>query len=243
MDPCAVARRFVESHFPDATTAILAGSTGRGERTATSDIDLLLVGPPTMVEDGTDSLAVTHAFEGEVFEVFAYTLEGFGSWARASVAQHRPVIVHMLLEGVAVRGGAELDALRATWQPVIDAGPTATPGELDHLRYVVTDQLDDLVDATDPLERRVVAATLLEKVTTLLLLSDHRWIGAGKYAARRLREWDPVRAERLVAPFLADDIRGFADAVQAELDTVGGRLQDGYVRRRSPGAGEQSCRA
>lgn len=237
MDPLNVARRFVDQHFPEATTAVVAGSTARGTRTATSDIDLLLVGPAPMIPDGSDSLAATHAVDGEVLEVFAYTPAGFDSWARASVAQHRPVIVHMLLEGAPVRGGAELEALRAVWLPVIDAGPTASPEELEHLRYVVTDQLDDLVDATDPLERRVVAATLLEKITTLLLLSDHHWIGAGKYAARRLREWDPVRAERLVAPFLADDPQAFAEAVQAELESVGGRLQDGYRRRRSPGAG------
>lgn len=230
MDPLDVARRFVEARFPDATTAVVAGSTARGERTTTSDIDLLLVGPRTMLA-GADSLAPTYAVDGEVLEVFAYTPAGFEAWATAGVAQYRPVIVHMLLEGVPLRGGAELDVLRARWRPVIDAGPTAGPGELDHLRYVVTDLLDDLVDATDPLERRIVAATLLEKITTLLLLNDHRWIGVGKHAARRLREWDPARAERLVAPFLADDPRAFADAVSVELDTVGGRLQDGYVRR------------
>lgn len=36
-DYLAVTERFVAAHFPGASIAIMAGSTARGERTATSD--------------------------------------------------------------------------------------------------------------------------------------------------------------------------------------------------------------
>lgn len=230
MDHLTAARGFVERAFPLASTAIVAGSTARGTRTATSDIDLLLLGPSAMLPPGQDSLAATYTSGDEVFEVFAYTPESFDRWATAGVEEFRPVVVHMLVEGTPVRHGAELDDLRAGWQRVIDDGPSPSTQQIDVLRYVVTDLLDDLTDATDPLERRVVAGTLFEKTAALMLLTARQWLGTGKYAARRLRQWDPARAERLAAPFLADDVPAFASAVRRELDAAGGRLQAGFVR-------------
>ncbi|WP_127818722.1 hypothetical protein [Microbacterium sp. CPCC 204701] len=44
--------------------------------TATSDVDLLVIGDRVFNEDRS-SLAATYEADGEVFEVFAYTLTGF----------------------------------------------------------------------------------------------------------------------------------------------------------------------
>jgi hypothetical protein len=230
MEQQHVAERFVETFFPAATVAVVAGSTARGTRTATSDIDLLLIGPAGMFGDGTDSLAATYEFEGEIFEVFAYTLEGFDRWAQAGVCEHRPVIVDMLLAGIPVRSGAPFQQLQEKWEPIMLRGPAPDAHELDLLRYAVTDLLDDLADATDPLEARLVAAALFEKTSLLLLLAHRRWIGTGKYVARRLREWDARRAEHLSAPFIHSDWISFMDAVLTELDQLGGRLQAGFTR-------------
>ncbi|MFC4139014.1 MULTISPECIES: nucleotidyltransferase domain-containing protein [unclassified Microbacterium] len=224
-----VTERFIASHFPDATTAIVAGSTSRGERTASSDVDLLLIGEQ-LFADGQMSSASTHVFDGEVFEVFAYTAEGFREWAERGIEQHRPVIVHMLVEGLPVRAGAELAALRQHWSAVLKSGPSLTPKEAAFRRYVITDALDDLRDATDPLERRVLASMLFERTAELMLLTDGRWLGTGKWLPRRLRELDPARVDTLTAPLLSDDHPAFADRVQAELDRAGGRVQDGFVR-------------
>ncbi|MFE6734021.1 hypothetical protein [Microbacterium sp. NPDC057650] len=229
MDFAAVAERFVAEHFPGADSVIIGGSTARSERTASSDIDLLLIGGALFTDDQT-SAASTHAFEGEVFEVFAYTTAGFAEWAQRGVDQHRPVIVHMLIEGWAVREGADLDDLRRHWNDVLKAGPTLTEAEAAHRRYVITDALDDLRDATDPLERRVLASMLFERTAELMLLAEGQWLGTGKWLPRRLRAWDAGRAEALAAPLLTDDHPAFADRVQAELDRAGGRMQDGFVR-------------
>ena len=60
MDHLAAARGFVDRAFPLASTAIVAGSTARGTRTPTSDVDLLLLGPSAMLPPGQDSLAATY---------------------------------------------------------------------------------------------------------------------------------------------------------------------------------------
>lgn len=210
--------------------AIVAGSTARGDRTATSDIDLLLLGDRLFDVPGQTSEASTHEFEGEVLEVFAYTPTGFDEWAARGIAQHRPVTVHMLVDGTAIRDDGRLASLRQQWRSVLDAGPSLSATESAFRRYVITDVLDDLEDATDPLEQRVEASILFERIAELILLADGRWIGAGKWLPRRLRELSVERADRLTIPLLENDYTTFAARVSAELERAGGRVQAGFVR-------------
>jgi len=229
MDYRGVIERFLVEHFPLATIAVVGGSTARGTRTPTSDIDLLVIGTD-LFDDGRHSLAGGFAFGGEVFEVFAYAPSGFAAWAERGVADHRPVIVDMLLEGVEIRGGEALHELRAAWRPVIEAGPSVESHELTLRRYAATDLLDDLKDSTDPLERQVIAGLLFQRVGELMLLTERRWIGTGKYLPRRLRDMDPLRTEALSAPLVNGDLIDFTDRVELELENVGGRVRAGFVR-------------
>ncbi|WP_164233648.1 nucleotidyltransferase domain-containing protein [Microbacterium hydrocarbonoxydans] len=226
----AIVERFITTGYPRSTMAVVAGSTARGERTGTSDIDLLLLGDHLFDETGKTSEASTHSFEGEIFEVFAYTPEGFREWAERGIAQHRPVIVHMLVEGIAVRDDGRLDGFRRDWGAVLDAGPSLGATESTFRRYVITDVLDDLRDATDPLEQRAVASVLFERIAELILLTEHRWIATGKWLPRRLRALSADRTEQLSAPLLAGDYSAFADRVEEELERAGGRVQAGFVR-------------
>jgi hypothetical protein len=230
MDHAGLAERFVAATYPRAGIAIVAGSTARGERTATSDIDLLLIDDRLFEGASTSSEAATYDFEGRIFEVFAYTTDGFAEWAGRGIEQHRPVIVHMLVEGIPIRTTPVLAALRAHWGALLDAGPILDASESRNRRYVITDLLDDLADATDPLEQRVVASLLFERTAELMLLRAGHWIGAGKWLPRRLRALSPERAERLSAPLLAGDLTLFAAHVAEELERAGGRVQAGFVR-------------
>lgn len=225
----SVAERFIADRFPAASVAVMAGSTASGSRTRTSDIDLLLIGDDMLTAD-VSSLAATFAFEGEIFEVFAYTASGFERWARKGCNDYRPVIVHMLLEGLPLRGATELAGLKETWQKIFDEGPVVSPHELDLRRYVITDLLDDLRDATDPLERHVVASALFERTAELMLLTEGHWIGAGKYLPRRLRALSEERAEVLARPLIDGDLLLFADRAEDELLRAGGRIHAGFVR-------------
>jgi predicted nucleotidyltransferase len=229
MDFVDIIERFLAERFPRAEVAIVAGSTARATRTSTSDIDLLLLGE-NLFDDDRESLAATYRFAGEVFEVFAYTEHGFTTWAERGLAQYRPVIVQMLRDGITVRGAAERERFRSVWEPRYVGGPVMDMAELDFRRYVITDVLDDFTDASDPLERRVLAALLFERVAELILLTNRRWIGSGKYLPRRLREFDADRARLLSAPLLADDHALFARRIADELDRAGGRLQEGFER-------------
>nr|WP_255479790.1 nucleotidyltransferase domain-containing protein [Quadrisphaera sp. RL12-1S] len=222
--------RFVEERWPATSDVVLGGSTAAGTRTATSDVDLLVLGPPGLLGEGRTDEASTHAVSGGVVELFAYTEEGFEHWAALEVRAHRPVIITMLLEGRPLRSSPLLSDLRSRWRPVLEAGPRASARELDALRYVVTDLLDDVGDAQDPAEHRYLQGLLFERTAALVLLSHGRWLASGKHLPRALRRWNAARAEVLVGAFLSGEPERLVAAVEAELAPLGGRLQAGHVR-------------
>lgn len=162
--------------------------------------------------------------------MFAYTHDAYTEWARGGIAQYRPVIVDLLLDGQEVRGGETLARLREEWGAKLAEGPPITDHELAMRRYAITDLIDDLRDATDPLEQNVVAWDLFEKVADLMLLTDKHWIGTGKYLARRLRDLSVSRAEHLTSPLLQGNLITFADRAEQELTRAGGRVHAGFVR-------------
>lgn len=230
IDYAALAERFVVERFPQANTAILAGSTARGERTETSDVDLLLIGNELFSVPDQSASATCESFEGEIFEVFAYTADGFEEWALRDLAQHRPVIVNMLLDGITVRAAPELEETRARWGALRDAGPRVSVHDRDVRRYIITDLIDDLRDALDRAEQQVIAAALFERMAQLMLLDGGRWLATGKHLPRALRSLDLARAEALIVPWLSFDLPSFIEAIRTELDRAGGRVQDGFVR-------------
>lgn len=224
-----MAKTFVEARFPGASLAIVAGSTARGTRTATSDIDLLVVGDGVF-NDRRSSLAATYESDAEVFEVFAYTPAGFEEWAERGVREFRPVIVDMLVSGTPVVDDGTLDHFRARWADVYARGPLVSDHELAMRRYAVTDLIDDLSDAADPVEKHIIAFTLYQQLSELILLGNGRWIGTGKNLPRRLRELDPQRASSLGSTLVAGDLPTFRELAADELERLGGRVQAGFVR-------------
>lgn len=222
--------RFLQARFAAASIAVVGGSTARGTRTATSDIDLLIVGPGEMFEPGRDSVAAAYEFDGERFEVFAYTSEALDWWLQHDLVDLRPVLHDILLTGIDVRVTSELDALRARWRPLVDHGPQINDHQLALRRYAITDLLDDLNDTTNPLEGRIVAHDLFTRLGELMLLSYGHWLGSGKWLVRRLRDWDAERTDALAAPLLAGNIRAFVAAAEFELAQLGGRVDGDFVR-------------
>jgi predicted nucleotidyltransferase len=230
MNLVSLVERYINTHFPGAAAVVIGGSAASGNQTATSDIDLLIIGPEQMFGQGRDSLAAMHQFEGELIEVFAYTRDAFDRWAEHELADFKPVLQSILLDGVEVRGDGLIAELRSEWRPIVEAGPQIDHAALSLRRYMITDMLDDFGDASDALEKRFLAAKLLEELAELMLLSSGQWIGGGKWLIRRLRAWNPERANELAIPFMADDLPAFAKAGAAELDRLGGRVQAGFVR-------------
>ncbi|WP_285114399.1 nucleotidyltransferase domain-containing protein [Leifsonia sp. fls2-241-R2A-40a] len=232
-----VALRFCDAVYPGATTVILGGSSSTGRRTATSDIDLLLIGPPSALAhagaDGAESprseARVAHRF-GERFDAFAYTAEGFRDWSERDFASLRPVLPFLLTEGHPLRVGSEYDELYRWSADRLELGPQQTAHQLELRRYAITDLIDDLMDATEPLAAAAIRADLFRDLAQLALLASNSWLGSGKWLARRLSAADPLSAEALREFARTPDQTEAAERASRLLDRLGGRVDGDLVR-------------
>jgi predicted nucleotidyltransferase len=131
MDPGALLR----SRFPNALGGVLAGSTARGEATASSDIDLvvLLPGPPAPMRR-------TERVDGQLVEFFIHTEDSFHAFVERERVQRRSPLLHMVAHGRIVgerdgRAARVQEAARALW----NAGPAVlTHAEIEDRRYRLT---------------------------------------------------------------------------------------------------------
>jgi hypothetical protein len=215
-DPPAVAREFVTDRFPDAGWAVLTGSVLGPYRTAGSDLDIVVL------RDAGPGYRESLHFRGWPVEVFVHTPDGLARFLAEELAARKPSTHRMLAHGVPLLGDpGDLPARCA--RVLADGPPPLTDGERDRLRYGLTDLLDDHLHAVDPGERRVIAAALWTESAKAALAFAGRWVSAGKWLLRELRELDPDLATRWLSA--RDEPAALATEILAR---GGGPLFDGY---------------
>jgi hypothetical protein len=230
-DPAGDARAFVQEHFPQAVWAVVTGSVLGAERTAGSDLDIVVVLP-----DGDPQAPHRDAsrFAGWPVEVFVHDEATLDHYLAMELPGRRPILHRMLATGIAVHGDPGDRPGRCA--QVLAAGPGTLPdAEVAWLRYALSDEIDDLVHATDPGERDVIAATAWFTVAQTALRLRGHWVGRSKWLLRELRDLDQDLAQRWLAA------RGVPEAIVAlageVLRPVGGALFEGYrvAGERPPG--------
>lgn len=227
--PIEAARRFVEANFPECHVAIVASSVLRGEGTATSDLDVVII-------TGREEAPFRQSFiwEGWPVETFVHTETSYPDFFARDRDRYEPSLEMMCAEGVVLRDRNGLaERIRETARQELEAGPEPlTQRAIDRMRYSITDLIDDLMGSVKPEESFFIANALAEESVRLLLLRNRRWLGKGKWVLRALRRFDPAIEERLsgaLALFCStgskDELLAFANGV---LEPVGGRLFEGY---------------
>ncbi|MFJ4477970.1 nucleotidyltransferase domain-containing protein [Streptomyces xanthochromogenes] len=235
MDHVKTAEALVHSRFPEARAAFLAGSVLTARRTATSDLDIvvLLDGPPAPFRE-----SLVHS--GWPVELFVQTEAVWRTFADQETAARQSPLLAMCADGMLL---ADPDgfgaALQAESRQRLAAGPPPlTATECEDRRYALTDTLDDLRGCTDPLERTYLVAALLQGASELALLVGGHWLGTAKWLSRRLATADLDLHRRLTgaaAAAVADQPGGAAEfeaAVHTVLQRAGGPIWAGY--RRGP---------
>ncbi len=221
-EPIPAAFDLLTTRLPDALAAFLGGSAPTARRTATSDLDIVVVlpGPPAPYRE-----TVRH--RDWPAELFVHTETSLRHYWGLDAAERRAVLVRMCAEGVllvSVDGVGE--AIQAEARALYAQGPRpASEDEVATKRYLLTDLLDDFRDCTDPSERAFIGATLLLAAGELALLLDGTWLSRGKWLPRRLDE--RTRAD-LVAGHGSPDKADLERAVLAVLERAGGPLTEGY---------------
>jgi hypothetical protein len=223
MDPVADARALVSERFPTALAAFLGGGVLSDRRTATSDLDVVVVlgGPPAPYRESL-------RWRGWPVELFVQDSNIIGAWFAKEVARRRPTLMRMCTDGeVLIDVDGTAAAVRDQAHVVLAAGPPAVDqAELDRHRYGLTDLLDDLSGSTDPGETLLICWNVFVETATLALLLAGAWLGSGKWLLRELRAADPVLAGQLLAAH--DRPAELAELADLVLARGGGRLWAGY---------------
>lgn len=229
-DPLDDARALVRERYPQAVWAVLAGSVLTAHRTAGSDLDIVVVLP---FGDPLAPRRESLVFRDWPVELFVHDDQTLDWWLGKERPQRKPTLHRMVCGTPVVGDPAER---RAACRAALDAGPEPmAPAQLEAARYGLTDLLDDLVHATDPGERQVIAATLWTNAAHGALVAANRWDGTGKWLLRELRSLDESRgavfeaglADRWLAA--QDDPAAVEAFARGVLERLGGPLFDGYL--------------
>ncbi|MET8603538.1 nucleotidyltransferase domain-containing protein [Streptomyces rubiginosohelvolus] len=233
MDVLEVARAFVLERHPDALAAFLGGSVLTSRRTARSDLDVvvLLDGPPAPYRESL-------RYRDWPVELFVHTEDSWHSFVTPEIAQRKSPLLWMCADGALLLDADGTGARMAeTAKRLAAAGPPPVTGTaLEDARYALTDLLDDFGAVTDAGERLFVVAELVRRTGELALLTHGRWLGGGKWLARRLEPVAPDLAARLdeaAQAALRGAPEGLTALVMEVLDAAGGPVWEGY-RRSGP---------
>ncbi|MFE2939278.1 nucleotidyltransferase domain-containing protein [Streptomyces sp. NPDC059255] len=234
MDAIESARAVVDEHHPDARAALLGGSVVTGRRTATSDLDIvvLLHGAPAPYRASVQ-------YADWPVEMFVHTEATWHAYVERELRRRRSPLLWMCADGLLLFDTDGLGArIAAEARRLTASGPAPESAEeIDDRRYAITDLLDDLAGSTDQSERLFVATELVRRTGELALAVGGSWGGGGKWLARRLETTAPGLSTRLrhgLQEVLSGRVEPLVAIVEEVLGQAGGRLWVGYKRAGTP---------
>jgi hypothetical protein len=232
-----VANAIRSDRYPDASVVFAAGSLVRGEGTASSDLDLVVV-------YATLPCAYRESFRfgGYPVEAFVHdreTLEHF--FIDVDGASGVPALPQMVVEGIEIPAPNDISReLKRLAASVIEAGPPALDAQTEQrMRYFVSDLIDDLRAPRSRDELIGTGARLYEQLADYHLRRQGLWSAKGKAISRVLRQVDAELCEKYCQGFSTLFTQGDATEVirlaEELLRPAGGPLFDGY-RADAPSA-------
>ncbi|MCO8171533.1 nucleotidyltransferase domain-containing protein [Pseudomonas sp. 21LCFQ02] len=231
----AIAQHILDSRYPEAAYAFVAGSIMRGQGTYLSDIDLVVIYP--RLAAGRRESFIDRGVPVEAFVHDPGTLVWF---IDADVKRGRPSLLNMIKEGLLIGPAQEAaELLRSEVIQRLAQGPEPLSADaLNVLRYEITDAIDDLRGERSASEILAIGAMLYPKLVELALRGRGRWYGTGKWAPRLLAEVNAELAQRFDEAFrrlfAEADTQTVIELAEGELAPHGGLLFEGD-RRVAPG--------
>ncbi|MCI0685869.1 MAG: nucleotidyltransferase domain-containing protein [Sporichthyaceae bacterium] len=229
MEPLPAARALVASAFPDALAAFLGGTVLSSRRTATSDLDILVLvpGPPAPYRD-------TIRYGDWLVELFVHTEASLRHYFGKDRDRRHPTMPTIAARGVVLTDPGGIAAtIAAEAGALLEAGPAElSEDERTQWRYGLSSLIDDLVGATEQAELVYIGNEVFSVAAQLYLLDHRHWPGTGKWLGRQLVDAAPAMHARLLAAhrsvICTGDIEPLRQVALEILDRAGGWLQEGY---------------
>lgn len=229
LDALDAARQIIGARFPDAIAAFLTGSMLTARRTSTSDLDIFIVlpGSPAPFRE-------TLREHGWPVELFVQTIESIKYFSELEAKDYSGVTLKMISDGFILHSiNGQAEQIQKNAHEKLTKGPRPlSDHEMRRRRYLLTDQLDDLIGSTDPTEILYITQQLVIGCSELALISKKQWLSSGKWLSRSLVKADPDFSDRLYqaarSVLIEEDKTAMEVVTREVLKRVGGPLTDGY---------------
>lgn len=230
--PLFVCKDLFESRYKGADCIFVGGSVGRGEATAHSDLDLVVVFPKV-------TAAYRESFQhmGWPVEAFIHDAETLRYFFQNVDPQlGRATLAEMIAEGHEAPAATSLSQeLKRMADEVLRAGPPALDeADVQDRRYHISELIDDLRAPRNRQEMLAAGAYLYNELADFYFRSRRGWSGTGKAILKRMKKVDPTFARRFSEAF--DDLfingqqKRVIDLTEELLAPSGGFLFEGYRR-------------
>lgn len=230
-DYLKTAEALLAEKFSDAKCAFVAGSVTRGEQTATSDIDIVIVYDPDILPKAYRASLFYQDWPIELFVQNANSLSYF--WQK-DIEGGEPVLINMVAEGIALpKNDAYALSLRQKACEIMAAGPIAlSANAIEWRRYMITDMLDDLEDYKNTAELYGILSELYQMLGDFYLRANQKWSGQSKAMIRALKKYFPELIDEYESAFkkgFSGDTEPVSDLANKLLSPFGGKLWNDWL--------------
>lgn len=228
-----ITKKILQTKYPKAEFAFLAGSIVRGEGTDFSDLDIVVI-----YQDLPNAFRESFYFQAFPVETFVHSPETLNYFFEMDGKEQNPSLAVMVTEGIVVPEENDLSQkLKRLANEILENPPKITNEEINTLRYGITDLLDDIRDPHSK-ETLIGAATgLYPKLAEFYLRTNGHWSARRKAIPKYLQIADPEFFQRFCDGF--EELFAFGKTekiiqlAEETLKPFGGLLFDG-VRLDAP---------
>lgn len=233
-----ITNEILRAKYPTAEFAFLAGSIVRGEGTAFSDLDIVVI-----YRDLPNAFRESFYFGGFPVETFVHTPETLNYFMHDDWASGFPIMPNMICEGIVVPAAGELsEKLKKLAENYLAKTPPLTNEQLDALRYQITNLIDDVRAPGAKEYLTATGAELYEVLADFYFRAGNFQSAKNKSIPRRLEIINPILRGKFCDAFEELFAAGKTEKVvrlaEELLALHGGFLFDGYRLDAAPDCGK-----
>ncbi|QPC47900.1 nucleotidyltransferase domain-containing protein [Mangrovibacillus cuniculi] len=222
------AQKLIQEVAPTCLAAVLAGSVSRGQATATSDLDIIIIDKHT-----TEATRKSFLYEGWPVELFIHNKTTYKTYFESDAKRARPTLQRMIAEGTPLVDHPFLQLVKEEASLQLMQGPEVWDEHTIRLkRYFLTDALDDFIGCTNRAEGICIANSIADQLHEFILRTNKQWIGSSKWIFRSLKHFNEELAWQYIAALEAyyqeDQKEPLLHLVDEVLTPHGGRLFEGF---------------
>ncbi len=194
-----LAQEILQRNYPQAKAIFLAGSVARGEHTASSDLDLVVIFD--RIECAYRESYNYANWPVEAFVHDTHTLTYFIN--EVDRPSGYPSLASMINDGIVIPNtNALTDKLTQLAKTALKQGPPKwRQSDIDNARYQITDLVTDMLAPRSSAELHASGAALYSQLANYYFRSQNLWSAKAKAIPRRLKQVDQSLAQRFINSF------------------------------------------